>query len=72
MQPTIAPAAVRNRNRRTGAAPAAPVPLVSPDQRARYDTALELAAALEGLFPVTPAEYAEAAGVAAVLEASRR
>ena len=55
-------------NRRPGAIP--DVPLVTPAHRSRYNTALAAAAALEGLFPLTPAEYAEAAGVAAIFDAS--
>ena len=49
-----------------------PVPLVSPAQQSRYETALAAAAALEALFPLSPAEYAQAAGVDAILKASRR
>ena len=47
-------------------------PSVTLDRRRRYDAILARAARLEGLFPCTPAEYAQAAGVTAVLEASRR
>lgn len=64
--PTIAPGSVRKPNRRPDAIP---VPLVTPADRAYYDAQLEVAAAVEGLFPPSPAEYAEAAGVSAVLEA---
>lgn len=67
--PTIALTSVTNPDPGPGAA-AWQVPLVTPDRRRRYEAALAAAAALEGMFPCAPAEYAEAAGVAAVLEAS--
>lgn len=60
---TLAPGTVRKPNRRPDA-----IPPVSAE-RARYDALLELAAAAEGLFPPTPAEYAQSAGVSAALEA---
>lgn len=65
---SLALVTVKKPNRRPDAIP---VPLVPAADRARYDTVLAAAAAVEGLFPRTPAEYAEAAGVAAILEASQ-
>lgn len=63
---SVAPTAVRKPDRRHDT-----IPLATEDQRRYYDQILKRAAAIEGLFPVTPAGYAQAAGVAAGSGASR-